>query len=81
MASNKGPTANIADPFLNKITVKARKQKRSQGSSHFRNKGQTELTPLPILKGRVLKFQYIRSLMNRDINQNSMGANVLKHAF
>ncbi|CAD5122883.1 DgyrCDS11283 [Dimorphilus gyrociliatus] len=50
MASNKEKGDRITDPFLNKISVKTRKQKRSQGSSHFRNKGQTELTPLPILK-------------------------------
>ena len=39
------------DPFLNKASIRGRKQKRSQGSSHYRTKGPTELTALPHLKG------------------------------
>lgn len=38
------------DPFLNKASIKGRKQKRSQGSSHYRSKGLSELTALPQLK-------------------------------
>lgn len=39
------------DPFSTKASIKGRKQKRSQGSSHYRTKGQTELQALPQLKG------------------------------
>jgi serine/threonine-protein phosphatase 2A regulatory subunit B' len=39
------------DPFHNKASIKGRKQKRSQGSSHYRTKGCSELTALPQLKG------------------------------
>lgn len=38
------------DPFHTKASIKGRKQKRSQGSSHYRTKGQTELQALPQLK-------------------------------
>ncbi|XP_013398866.1 serine/threonine-protein phosphatase 2A 56 kDa regulatory subunit epsilon isoform isoform X2 [Lingula anatina] len=37
------------DPFTNKASIK-RKQKRSQGSSHYRTKDHSELTALPQLK-------------------------------
>ena len=40
------------DPFQNKASIRSRKQKRSQGSSHYRTKGPTELTALPQLKGK-----------------------------
>ena len=39
------------DPFQNKASIKGRKQKRSQGSSHYRTKGSSELQALPQLKG------------------------------
>ena len=39
------------DPFHNKASIKGRKQKRSQGSSHYRTKGPTELQALPLLRG------------------------------
>ena len=39
------------DPFHNKASIKGRKQKRSQGSSHYRTKGPSELQALPQLKG------------------------------
>ena len=39
------------DPFHNKASIKGRKQKRSQGSSHYRTKGPTELQALPQLRG------------------------------
>ena len=39
------------NPFLSKASIKSRKQKKSQGSSHYRSKGPTELTALPQLKG------------------------------
>ncbi|KAK2163254.1 hypothetical protein LSH36_83g04017 [Paralvinella palmiformis] len=38
------------DPFHSKASIKGRKQKRSQGSSHYRTKGPSELTALPQLK-------------------------------
>lgn len=38
------------DPFHSKASIKGRKQKRSQGSSHYRSKGPAELTPLAQLK-------------------------------
>lgn len=41
------------DPFHTKASIKGRKQKRSQGSSHYRTKGQTELQALPQLKGKI----------------------------
>jgi len=40
------------DPFQNKALIKSRKQKRSQGSSHYRSPGTSELQALPQLKGR-----------------------------
>ncbi len=40
------------DPFHNKASIKGRKQKRSQGSSHYRTKGPSELQALPMLKGK-----------------------------
>ena len=39
------------DPFKNKALIKSRKQRRSQGSSHYRSQISSELTPLPQLKG------------------------------
>ena len=39
------------DPFHNKALIKSRKQKRSQGSSHYRSPGTSELQALPQLKG------------------------------
>jgi len=39
------------DPFQNKALIKSRKQKRSQGSSHYRTPGTSELQALPQLKG------------------------------
>jgi len=41
------------DPFQNKALIKSRKQKRSQGSSHYRSPGTSELQALPQLKGTV----------------------------
>ncbi|VDL93067.1 unnamed protein product [Schistocephalus solidus] len=38
------------DPFRSKNEFKVKKQKRSQGSSHYRPKAPTELAPLPLLK-------------------------------
>ncbi|KAM7534961.1 hypothetical protein Aperf_G00000094344 [Anoplocephala perfoliata] len=38
------------DPFRSKTEFKGKKQKRSQGSSHYRPKAPTELTPLPPLR-------------------------------
>jgi serine/threonine-protein phosphatase 2A regulatory subunit B' len=38
------------DPFINKALIKSRKQKRSQGSSHYRSPGTSELQALPQLK-------------------------------
>jgi serine/threonine-protein phosphatase 2A regulatory subunit B' len=38
------------DPFKNKALIKSRKQKRSQGSSHYRSQGSSELVSLPQLK-------------------------------
>lgn len=38
------------DPFHSKASIKNRKQKRSQGSSHYRSKGIAELQILPQLK-------------------------------
>lgn len=39
------------DPFTNKAAIKAKKQKRSQGSSHYRANTAPELQALPHLKG------------------------------
>lgn len=38
------------DPFHSKASIKGRKQRRSQGSSHYRTKGAAELVALPLLK-------------------------------
>ena len=40
------------DPFTSKATIKSKKQKRSQGSSHYRTKNAPELQALPQLKGK-----------------------------
>jgi hypothetical protein len=40
------------DPFTSKASVKSKKQKRSQGSSHYRTKNAPELQALPQLKGK-----------------------------
>jgi len=45
------------DPFQNKALIKSRKQKRSQGSSHYRSPGTSELQALPQLKG--IDFQLV----------------------
>ncbi|KAI0223664.1 Serine/threonine-protein phosphatase 2A 56 kDa regulatory subunit epsilon, partial [Lamellibrachia satsuma] len=42
--------ADRIDPFHSKASIKGRKQKRSQGSSHYRSKGPAELQALPQLK-------------------------------
>ena len=38
------------DPFTSKASIKSKKQKRSQGSSHYRTKNAPELQALPHLK-------------------------------
>ncbi|XP_074662971.1 serine/threonine-protein phosphatase 2A 56 kDa regulatory subunit epsilon isoform-like isoform X2 [Tubulanus polymorphus] len=38
------------DPFNSKMSIKSKKQKRSQGSSHYRTKNAVELQPLAQLK-------------------------------
>ncbi|KAJ8309564.1 hypothetical protein KUTeg_014438 [Tegillarca granosa] len=38
------------DPFTSKVSIKSKKQKRSQGSSHYRTKNAPELQALPHLK-------------------------------
>lgn len=40
------------DPFTSKASIKSKKQKRSQGSSHYRTKNAPELQALPHLKGK-----------------------------
>lgn len=40
------------DPFRVKNELKAKKQKKSQGSSHYKPKAPTELTQLTCLKGK-----------------------------
>ncbi|ESO07353.1 hypothetical protein HELRODRAFT_76326 [Helobdella robusta] len=45
-----GKLVDKIDPFKNKALIKSRKQKRSQGSSHYRSQISSELTPLPQLK-------------------------------
>ena len=42
------------DPFHNKASIKGRKNKRNQGSSHYRQRGFSELQALPQLKGFVI---------------------------
>ncbi|PAA77306.1 hypothetical protein BOX15_Mlig033290g4 [Macrostomum lignano] len=49
-AQDSPAKADRLDPFRNKNEIKSKKQKRSQGSSHYRPKAPTELTPLPLLK-------------------------------
>jgi len=52
------------DPFQNKALIKNRKQKRSQGSSHYRTQGTSELQALPQLKGKKwFKGPYIISFI------------------
>ena len=48
--------ADRIDPFHSKASIKGRKQKRSQGSSHYRSKGPAELQALPQLKGSYWLF-------------------------
>ena len=40
------------DPFSTKASLKSKRQKRSQGSSHYRTKNAPELQALPHLKGK-----------------------------
>ena len=44
--------ADRIDPFSTKASIKSKKQKRSQGSSHYRTKNAPELQALPHLKGK-----------------------------
>ncbi|KAM3186877.1 Serine/threonine-protein phosphatase 2A 56 kDa regulatory subunit alpha isoform [Hymenolepis weldensis] len=48
--SKKSKDMSKCDPFRSKTEFKGKKQKRSQGSSHYRPKAPTELTPLPPLR-------------------------------
>lgn len=48
--SSRGGVDRI-DPFTSKASIKSKKQKRSQGSSHYRTKNAPELQALPHLKG------------------------------
>ncbi|XP_029634249.1 serine/threonine-protein phosphatase 2A 56 kDa regulatory subunit epsilon isoform isoform X1 [Octopus bimaculoides] len=41
---------DMVDPFTSKATIKSKRQKRSQGSSHYRTKNAPELQALPHLK-------------------------------
>ena len=54
------------DPFQNKASIKGRKQKRSQGSSHYRTKGPSELQALPQLKGE----EYVQKIGYKGFNNN-----------
>jgi hypothetical protein len=47
--SSSGTFVDRIDPFAKRSLKK--KQKKSQGSSRFRNQGDVELTALPLLKG------------------------------
>ena len=55
--------ADRIDPFSTKASIKSKKQKRSQGSSHYRTKNAPELQALPHLKGknRIYSFFKIHS--------------------
>ena len=57
--TSKGTDSKI-DPFTNKASVKSKKQKKSQGSSHYRPKNATELQALPLLKGT---FTFVRIIL------------------
>lgn len=48
--------ADRIDPFTAKAAVKSKKQKRSQGSSHYRANTAPELQALPHLKGNKLQI-------------------------
>lgn len=50
--ASKTPVDRI-DPFTSKVSIKTKKQKRSQGSSHYRTKNTSELQALPHLKGKL----------------------------
>lgn len=52
------------DPFKNKALIKSRKQKRSQGSSHYRTQGSSELQALPQLKGKNLRLVVLAQLLS-----------------
>ena len=52
MTSKPGVVDRI-DPFISKASIKSKKQKRSQGSSHYRTKNAPELQALPHLKGNL----------------------------
>ena len=53
MTSKSGVVDRI-DPFISKASIKSKKQKRSQGSSHYRTKNAPELQALPHLKGKYI---------------------------
>lgn len=63
------------DPFKNKALIKSRKQKRSQGSSHYRTQGSSELQALPQLKDTPASEQqdlFIRKLQQCCVVFNFM---------
>jgi len=55
------------DPFQTKAAIKNRKQKRSQGSSHYRTQGNCELQSLPQLKDTPASEQ--QELLTRKLQQ------------
>lgn len=59
------------DPFTSKASIKSKKQKRSQGSSHYRTKNAPELQALPHLKGK--KAADIRELTDVVRVQTDLG--------
>ena len=55
-----GKITDRIDPFTAKATIKGKKQKRSQGSSHYRPNTAPELQALPHLKGELINLMLER---------------------
>lgn len=54
------------DPFRTKAELKGKKQKRSQGSSHYRPKAPTELAKLPAFKGFCILYYILVDIPPAD---------------
>lgn len=73
-AATTSPSVDKVDGFSRKSVRKA-KQKRSQSSSQFRSQGKPiELTPLPLLKGKMFVWWELNNFMKA--NDSSVLSNI-----
>jgi serine/threonine-protein phosphatase 2A regulatory subunit B' len=62
MSSTTAAFVDRIDPFAKRSLKK--KQKKSQGSSRYRNSGDVELQALPLLKGKIHMTQEVFSFFS-----------------